>query len=946
MDWVDELATKVHTPLPDSPPDYWGNGLIKHLNLPDQWPVNWESEGIQEKAFTLFLEFFDPPYNLQGLSHQLIPLEFIVNESAKLELITPEHSKCLELFLDQVRDYISTCPKEEKEVLTANKLNDITNLGLWRFHYHCSQVIRKKIDAAFYKRITTNGDRHKKIINVSKLKYLRDGLLDKIYQSIACEMHLRLRRAQLLRTGERKEKLPAEEDDQPTVCETTASTKKHIIYTEVLACEHCLHLAHHLIQKQPTSKIKKIALELKRAFRLISDKDNKKLKTGNGEHASDTVIELIAGHIKTVHRLLSTFGRIKTKRSGPRKKFTPRPGRQIGRLLPLGRYEESTKESESTAPVQIEDPLSIINGIPDDISSEALLRRKYGRRPKISTELGESEEDYKAPNSVNISASWLLDPYRNSIKQRVQMESLIVGAEPPAWSSQCLMVATINRYILNTSSYKTDAKLLSIMALHTGLDERLIQSIRIGIPPIFALLDNPNQIPHEDFKALIKEAESKWMDLYLDPETGIYSYLLPKGKSSYHDEYSPDYIQGCMEASRIIRVPLPSVVKQPLNTWIEKLREKHYGCFCTDPNEPTTYLKLFRNWKKVSNEWADIMRDTGLMCFENVTPSRIRSTFRALYVGQMGVAPMYANLIMGYIQMNLRAQHFYANLSYQTLQTQYHYASETIVRILSGQNVPAISLDTKVAGPENNSSLCFGSRLVPTNERLTTYFSELHASFISDIEKMIISPMMWNKMMLYVFRLLQLATGIRPARDSLPDWSNISFKSNWIRLSDKDNLHYYEARVIPLATRLNQWLRYLGSVQSKCFIGMNFRGHQLPKPFRDKPTQSIFVFMDTERKIVRPFTFDDITLIEDAASITEPFNFKANALRHNLLTRLHESDVDQHIIDFVTGHKHFGHEPFGRFSPISSNKYANLAIQHLDESVINPVQIPEPPSYG
>jgi len=101
--------------------------------------------------------------------------------------------------------------------------------------------------------------------------------------------------------------------------------------------------------------------------------------------------------------------------------------------------------------------------------------------------------------------------------------------------------------------------------------------------------------------------------------------------------------------------------------------------------------------------------------------------------------------------------------------------------------------------------------------------------------------------------------------------------------------------------------------------------------------------MDEKNKLIRQLTFNDLAEIEGAVNISQPFNFKANALRHHLFTRLHESNIDLHIIDFIMGHKHFGHEPFGSYSPISTNQYATLAIQSLDEYVVEPVHIPSPP---
>jgi len=529
--------------------------------------------------------------------------------------------------------------------------------------------------------------------------------------------------------------------------------------------------------------------------------------------------------IQSVHTLLSTFGGYRGRRSGKKKTFLPNIHR-AGRLMPIGRYEEIKEESEVIEEIQIENPLDIINGISDDSFSDALLRRKYGRRPKMLEDLGESEEDYQESNSINIQASWLSDPYGNAIKQRVQMESLILDAEQPAWSPACLMASTIREYIQSASKSDADVHLLSMLSLYTGLSENDLKNIRIGYPPMFDLLQKPEEIPPEDFMAIRQDGELNWTDIFINPETKSYSYLLKKDHSAYFNEYNPKFIEGCERSSCIVHIPLPSKVIQPLMNWHAVLIDKYDGVLCKNVNDSSSYIKLFRSWKKISGKWSDLIKNTGRMCSENITPKRIRSTFRTLFVGQMGLSPLHANMIMREVPLNQKSQHFYGNISYKHLKSQYRFAEKYITQELSEQS--AITVDNNSDGDNAR----FGSRLVPKRESLESYFSDLHSFFIADLKKIVISPMTWNALTLYVFRLLQLSTGIRPSRDSFPDWSDISFKLNWIRISDKDNLHYYESRTIPMVTKLKQWLNYLALLQPTYFIGINYSRQALSKPFR------------------------------------------------------------------------------------------------------------------
>ena len=947
MDWVDELAASSYTPLPDEPPVYWRHGLVKYLELPDEWPVDWSVASIQDRVFVWFLELFDPPANLEGLMHQLIALEYIIEKTAENKSIERKQvSLFIEQFVDRVNDYEKTCSKEERVILSANQLSDITNLGSWRFHYHCSQVLRNRIDQAIDMKVNARDKDYKsKIIRVSKLEYLRDGTLDHFYKTLAFEIHRDLKRRQMLKTKYAQETKKTNGLNAEKSNEATKKRKRHIIYEESLACEHCVHLAHILLNNQSYDDQKKQARKLKLCMGNISRKSDMKITLSKYQSNNADVIKKVISSIKIVHNLISTFGGYRKRSKGKQRVYKPGIKNRHGRLLPLGRYEDVKEEVESSESVQIDDPFNLLCGITDDGYSEGLLRRKYGDRPKILKYLGESDEDYKEKNRVDVAASWLINPYRNAIKQQVQHESLIINQEPPVWSSQCLMVSTIIHYIKNSSRGESDLALLSLTALHTGLSELSIQSIRIGKPPIFELLDNPCELSPVEFKDLIKEAESQWTDIFVNPDRGTYSYLLLKGMSAYYDEQNPEFIQGCESASRIIRIPFPPVVQQLLQTWLEILRNKHGGLCPSDPSQPAEYPKLFRNWKKLSDRWATLMADTGRMSSENVTPARIQSTFRALYVGQMKLSPMYANLIMKETPINFRAQHFYANLSYKSLRKQYHNASHSIVHELDkAEQESPLSEPNQIYSTESLDIYRFGSRLVPTVEKLSTYFSELHESFRANEENRMLSATTWNQMALFVFRLLQLATGIRPAKDFLPDWGSICFRLKWIRLSDKDNLHFYESRIIPMATKFSQWLEYFALAQRRYFIGMNYHPKDLPKVFRDQPTSSIFVSMDEIHREIRSFSLNIIEDIEAEAGLSFPY--KANALRHHLETRLVAAETDQHLIDFIMGHKHFGSEPFGRFSPISSSQYATLAIQQLDEYVIQPLLIPGPPAYG
>ena len=931
-DWTDILSERSYTEFPRTRPKYWNHPLIKYLELPDIWKATIGEVIVRDKAYFLFLDFFNPPKNLQGIGHLLQPLEYIISEAAEDALVAKECKPILDMFLEEVRDYISNADKDERAILFANKLDNITKLGLWRFHFHCSQVDRNKIDSALNLSLE-----YGKVTSVSKLEYLRDGFLDEIYCAIAPELHRYLKRRRSLKVSGLLDSTITDHAD----------IEGDVIYIESLDCEHCLHTAHRIISKWSGVKKKYLKKDLKSSLRQISQDNRDKIDLSQYDRETADIIRKVLSSIRAVYRLLSSFGGYNQRKRSTKPTFETKSTKGKHRLLPPGRYEVVDDDREDSLPATIEEPLNLIHGLSESGSLVGLFRRKYGCRPKIADDFGEGEDDYKTSNTISVPASWLVDPYRNAIKQKVQAESLILAAEPPAWSTSCLMISTIKEYIRAALEEVPDIQLLSLIALHTGLRDTDLRSIRIGMPPIFEQMSYPQQLEEDEYCDLDIELDGKWLgNIYLEPEESCYVYVLSKKQVGYYDVNKSEFTERCETASRIIRVPLPSVIIPPLREWLELLKQKHGSLSPMAPEAPSSYLKLFKNWSKVSKGWGELMMHTGSKCDENVSPSRIRDTFRSLYVGQMNMSDLHVNLISNELPMHYRAQHFYGNFPYILLSQQYVEASDTIVLTLGGEAANVSDVQEPANDTKVNRELRLGSRLVPKQDSLKAYFLELHESFSAAVEQREMSADAWNRMTLFALRLLQLTTGIRPARDALPDWGSISFKLNWIRISDKDNLHFFESRFVPMATLLREWLECLRKLQALYTVGLNVRLDSALNTFGSHGKQPVFVYIDIEKKVARPFVFDDIKKLEEGIALSHPFNFKANAFRHHLMSRMHEAGLDQTVIDSIMGHKHFGREMFGKFSPVNVPKYAKLAVGYLDRVITAPLCIQHPSSNG
>ena len=454
-----------------------------------------------------------------------------------------------------------------------------------------------------------------------------------------------------------------------------------------------------------------------------------------------------------------------------------------------------------------------------------------------------------------------------------------------------------------------------MLALFSGLSPRDIASIQFDIPECLqeGLSQGIEHLDSNTYQQLISLRDHS--PLYLDAEKCLLVYALDSDRVAYFDEQVPEFADACLPGSFLVAIRLPPIVRNALIECDVDELKSHFG------------------------EWADMLAEVGRISSENVTPARLRATFRSLFVGQMGMPELFANLISHNIPIQNRAQHFYANIDLAVLNRCYMEAAVAIQKLLDHhEDVANLSEQ-----PPASSKFRTGSRLVPVHDRLRQYFFELHASFSPYLDAGVWDAETWNRLNLFVFRLLQLSLGTRPMRDRLPTWDDVSLKLGWLRVSDKDNLHYFESRLIPLPSLLLAWMKFIKQNQSRAFWHLNLPLALDIGVISTSPCRHAFVFADTESNQLRPFHVDDLSKIESGIPFSVPWRWRANALRHHLLTRLLNAGTNQSIIDFIMGHKHSGGEPFGRFSLAHMPTIANQAKEAVDQHVISPLKIPEPP---
>lgn len=904
-DWVDKLSQHSFCELPMAEPVWWCHPLIYSIGLPKTYPPNIFDCDLRTKAYIFFLIFFDPPENLQGLQHQLLPLRFLIKEGlTKIDHLRQEPHLVLGQFIDDVQDYISSAPQGEKEVLKSNKLKDIQKLGVWRFHFHCSQVNRLHLDIALE---LPEDNISGFAIRINKIKYLQDGSLDPLYKVMAFDIH------KLLHRRNRLKKLNTE----------TTITDSSLIYNDVLASEHCLHLGHHIVDSIENYNELDLTKEFKARIKALSHAEKADLKRNE-----KVIVRKIISHIRLLSRLIATGGSVRKRTSRQKQaEYHRRLLTKRKRLLPPAQFEDIKELSnDEDGNVLINHAFNFLTGQVDDDFNETLMKRRLGVRPKFPIRTGESDDDYVKSRECLIPASWVADPYQNKLKQDVQIESVILNLDPPVWSSACLSVPTILDLHGSVGNQDAEVKLAIFLLLHVGLSYDKLSQIQFGVPHVFLKGKDIGQFNDAYYKAWIKELD-KHQGIYIDSRTFQAFYLLPKETVAYYKSKNFSFTEQCKAAQNFVTIDFPPIVRSALKEWVA-------SNFCSHDLRVNGTGKVFKYWKKLGDKISSYMQDLGVRNSENITLSRLKSTFRSLYIGQAGLSPIYANIIMQHIPSQYRAQHFYTNINVNKLWSEYHKASDMICA--------SIGYNGKIEEQKRTGvGLKVGSRIVPEKDRLLSYFAPFFYT-ISFVRSTHDYANLWNLYIVYCYRLLQLLTGIRPERDGYPDWGDISFGLNWIRISDKDNVHFYESRIVPFVGVLKQSFEHLAGLQRKIFIRLNFRSKDLLPSFRNQPTKSIFVYCDVEQEEFVPLKKSHFERVE---SFSTPehipnlirFNYKDNALRHYLSTTLIESGLDQHLIDFIMGHKHFGLEAFGKFSPVGIEKYQNEIGLALDKFVYNPI---------
>lgn len=186
-----------------------------------------------------------------------------------------------------------------------------------------------------------------------------------------------------------------------------------------------------------------------------------------------------------------------------------------------------------------------------------------------------------------------------------------------------------------------------------------------------------------------------------------------------------------------------------------------------------------------------------------------------------------------------------------------------------------------------------------------------------------------NDYTLYVAELLGFASGYRAVQNPLACIDQIDWQTGFCCISDKDDLDYYNARLVWLPELVRQQLRHyqthcqhLGerlmlinpSLAKKLLYHGDAMNYAIPFLFLMKPNGRLLKLTPDEIK----------------KRLSDLFRVPCNVNRSYLRNRLREMGGSGEIVNYFLGHWENGEEPFGVYASLSPIDYRNEIAPRLN----------------
>lgn len=464
---------------------------------------------------------------------------------------------------------------------------------------------------------------------------------------------------------------------------------------------------------------------------------------------------------------------------------------------------------------------------------------------------------------------------------------------------------------------------LAWLIKHTGLAPQTALDIKL-------LLDD--QIPPDEA-------------MFLDARNQTLRYMRPLGWCGFNSDRYLISTDGCEESSRDITIPLPPLVWQGLEPYLQHRLAHgrllagtalHDRLFITDtePCQPLTLTKVNRFLRRaISSPTA-------------ITLHSLSRAFKLLYGGRFGLDEILACYISGRVPYFLRAPMFYTRVRLANLTSRYWDASlryaEALVLELQTCAQPQddaittlcmlINTNRQPADDILSSATAFGSKAVPRFETVLTFFQDYRNLLAGLAQKPLLDDhrLYFNHFMIYSFLAFGYATAIRPVSDATirdRHFRKLADSTGSVLIADKANQRYADSRFIPLSSVAYQIITRVIEARKSFIEYLDRQGMLRYADLAQVDWPILFLFKpDFRITLLRPKT---IRQHLEEIDLGDRYRVPLNANRHFFRSHLRPL-LPAHLIHAILGHQHQGREWMGRVSVSDLEKARDLLTSEID----------------
>jgi len=362
--------------------------------------------------------------------------------------------------------------------------------------------------------------------------------------------------------------------------------------------------------------------------------------------------------------------------------------------------------------------------------------------------------------------------------------------------------------------------------------------------------------------------------------------------------------------------------------------------------------QIVRNLSEVDAEQQSLFNDIDILRAKhfiinlgvdgvtNVTFSRLTKTFRGYFIGGSGFPELYVDVLKFNQSMQLNSQHYYISYCMNHFNNEWHRMVDAFEKgILQEEPMEEILASMQF---QMNEGVLFelvqaGARKTPTLNALRKHFQTVKKRFPQNSTDLLNGSIdQWNAYMAYLYGFYAVTVGQRPLRDPIAKLNNISLVSQSVFIPEEKPVVFTNSRKNPLCENLKNALHIHSQIHPKMISKRLLSGYHAEIGLNS------FFLIDKAEKALVPVSPGNIDrLVGDYCGKGYLHGIK-NGYRHFVLTALHHHGSTQLLIDWFSGHRHFGMEPEYITSPMTWNDAAAIINMAIEETVVSWLKLEAP----